>query len=265
MALGRKNPGVFTYFGSKRNIANILASKLKNDCQPVCEVFAGGAFLTLRLAAWRAVREVWLNDLDPGVAALWRVIRSKLLVSQVVRRLPRATTRTLYHEAVGDLAAAQVDVETADNDTLVELAWKKAVSVFSSFGGIGICYGFTRYPTVPYMAARLMQGHDLLKRVGVRVTNWDFGRVLDEAGSYTLYLDPPYWHVRGGYMKDFKGGDHTALALRLWDRDRWLLSYDDCRGVRALYHWANIDEISLKYSCTSGVRWGKELLISPKD
>jgi len=263
MALGRKNPGVFTYFGSKRNVANILAGKLK-DGRPFCEVFAGGAFLTLRLASWGAIREAWLNDLDPGMAALWRVVHSKRLIEALLRRMPRTTTRRLYHEAVDDLGSAVVDIETASRDEVLELAWRKAVSLWSSYSGIGISYVRTRWPRASYVRSQLIRGHEALRRVKLRVTNWDFRRVLHAAGRYTLYLDPPYWRIRSGYLKDFQGRDHMDLALRLRERDRWLLSYDDCPAVRLLYGWATIETIGIMYSATGGAHLGTELLISPK-
>src|SRR5581483_5285444 len=162
MALGRKTPGVFTYFGSKRNVANILAGKLK-DGRPFCEVFAGGAFLTLRLASWVAIREAWLNDLDPGMAALWRVVHSTRLLDALLRRMPRTTTRRLYHEAVDDLGSAVVDIETASRDEVLELAWRKAVSLWSSYSGIGISYVRTRWPRASYVRSQLIRGHEALR------------------------------------------------------------------------------------------------------
>ncbi len=59
---------------------------------------------------------------------------------------------------------------------------------------------------------------------------------------------------------------HHTLAnkLRFMARKAWILTYDDCPKIRAMYHtWANIRPYSLRYTANQR-HYGKELLITPK-
>jgi DNA adenine methylase len=100
----------------------------------------------------------------------------------------------------------------------------------------------------------------------LRITTAEFKEtILDTSEKALLYLDPPYY-TKGNdlYQCAFTLDDHIRLALALRDtKHKWLLSYDDCPEVRALYKWATIEPLSVKYSITTA-RTKSELLIYPK-
>jgi hypothetical protein len=59
--------------------------------------------------------------------------------------------------------------------------------------------------------------------------------------------------------------EHDKLAGILWLRDKWVLSYDDCPPIRALYKDYNIYDKSVRY-CINGKKedWkaNNELIIT---
>jgi DNA adenine methylase len=82
-----------------------------------------------------------------------------------------------------------------------------------------------------------------------------------------VYADPPYW-VKGDmlYPEQMSSKDHETLAFLLLDRHNWVLSYDDCPEVRAMYQDCKIIDLSARY-CINGKKdnWEhkNELLIVP--
>jgi DNA adenine methylase len=83
------------------------------------------------------------------------------------------------------------------------------------------------------------------KLEGVKLTNWDFERVIEEApdGAF-LFIDPPYFNADQDkfYTISFSREDHYRLEQILKKhskRFRFLLTYDNTPEIRKLYSWAN--------------------------
>lgn len=84
-----------------------------------------------------------------------------------------------------------------------------------------------------------------------KVYNLDFVDFLDRIEPMPLYADPPYFPERANdlYRVNMALPAHQYLALRLRSYPcPWVLSYNDCEQVRGLYSWAEIFEVSAKYS-----------------
>jgi DNA adenine methylase len=84
-----------------------------------------------------------------------------------------------------------------------------------------------------------------------RITNVDLDHVIEAEGKDVfLFLDPPYFSAtrlygRNGSLYNF---DHERLARILQKSDhRFLITYDDCPEIRALYSWATIEDWRLQY------------------
>jgi DNA adenine methylase len=108
--------------------------------------------------------------------------------------------------------------------------------------------------------------YEQLSRIDVRFINHDFAElIIDTSKNAVFYLALPYY-VEGNalYQHGFSKDDHLRLAELLKTTEHlWVLSYDDCPDVRALYHWAQIMSVSVNYSIT-GARRDHELLICPR-
>ena len=82
------------------------------------------------------------------------------------------------------------------------------------------------------------------KMQGVCFSQQDFTEVIDSApdGAF-LFVDPPYFNADQDkfYTHSFTFADHERLATTLRRnsyRLKFLLTYDNCAEVRALYEWA---------------------------
>jgi len=88
-----------------------------------------------------------------------------------------------------------------------------------------------------------------------------------------LYLDPPYFVSKGSRYYattsgNFSKEDHIDLFNLLKDRDKWMLSYDNCEDVRELYKDFKKIPLQWLYNSSKGAytpEEPKELLIFSKD
>lgn len=230
------------YPGSKDKHMRFLADKI--PARRLCEPFAGTAAVTFALLREGQLASVWINDIDPGIAALWTAVRSA--PAQLARKVERYTpsARDFYEFK-----------EHPHAPTAVETAFRKIVLHQISYSGLGLKAGSpiggrdqrgTYKADCRYNGAKLSAkvrelGKLLASCSDVEVTSLPWDEVLPEATDYFLYLDPPYV-VRGKELYAHGELDHGALARALYLRDSWLLSYDDAPEVRDLYEpWARVD------------------------
>jgi DNA adenine methylase len=116
---------------------------------------------------------------------------------------------------------------------------------------------------------------DNLEKVNFQVKSVDYGSCFDvitDAGTEFLYLDPPYVmeteNKEAIYGKDgelHRGFDHKKLAQMLKNyKGRWVLSYLDVPAVREMYEFADITEVTWRYTMKPGGNrpQGKELVIT---
>jgi DNA adenine methylase len=83
----------------------------------------------------------------------------------------------------------------------------------------------------------------------------DYRKLIEEPGHAFLYLDPPYYD-QGGKLYQHAFGEQQHIEMRDLLRDtqhKWVLSYDDCPEVMALYDgWSNVARIDgVNYSITA--------------
>ena len=82
-----------------------------------------------------------------------------------------------------------------------------------------------------------------------------------------MYLDPPYflssnlYGKRGDHHKNF---DHEGLAEVLRNRDKWLLSYNDCEQVRDLYSGFSFMSTKWRYGMNAS-KTSNEVFIVSRD
>ena len=233
------------YPGAKDQHVGQLAPWLPHGTM-LCEPFCGTAAVSFAALARGAATAVWLNDFDPGIAALWTTVRDQ----------PDALTELLqdYRPDVDDFYDWKDDPGT---DTLTR-AFRKVVLHQVSYSGLGAKAGSPiggRRQTGAYdvhcrwSPSRLARGvrrcSALLNSVPTRITNLQWDEVVTGADDYHLYIDPPY--IAAGPSLYVHGTiDHARLAASLKERDRWTLSYDDVPELRALYSWAHVETLSVR-------------------
>ncbi len=263
---------VFRYPGGKTKLLPLLLRVLGQKQElPYREPYFGGGSVGLGALAQRRVRDAWINDCDPGIAAVWEAVRdhSEELQQRVLGFQPSVESFKLFRS--NSLTNIPLPI--------VERALQKIAVHQMSFSGLGArsgspMGGFNPPKNVKYgvdcrwspkSINRKIQTASVLLQ-GVRVTSLDFEQVLSEPGKAFVYLDPPY--VEKGpelYQYSHTPSDHTRLAAALKTCPHtWLLSYDDHPDIRRLYAGYPIFEIPLKYTI-SGVTDKQELLVCSHD
>lgn len=230
------------YPGSKDKHMRFLAGKI--PARRLCEPFAGTAAVTFALLREGQLTSAWINDIDPGIAALWTAVRdAPAQLAQAVER---------YRPHAPDFYEFKTEPITG---CVTEDAFRKIVLHQISYSGLGLKAGSPiggRNQRGAYKADCRYNGAKLGAKVrelgklmascrDVRVTSLSWNAVLPDATDYFLYLDPPYV-VRGKELYAHGALDHAGLARALFARDSWLLSYDDAPEVRKLYEpWARVE------------------------
>jgi DNA adenine methylase len=244
------------YLGSKDKHLEFLAEPLAPHvarAKSICEPFAGTAAVTFHILSQSStVQSVWLNDIDPAMASLWRVIASPA-VSELIDLI----------ESYVPQAPDFYDFKQHSGDTDMQRAFRKIVLHQISYSGLGAAAGSPmggRNQTGPYLVGSRWRPDqlvddvnlcaELFRRVDVRVTSMDFADVLPTAfaeGRF-VYLDPPYFK-QGKSLYLHGGIDHVLLASLVHDHatQDWLMSYDAAPEVYAMYaDWADLKEMRVR-------------------
>ena len=271
----KENPlrPLFRYPGGKYRLREpILAEliRLMPGCTGYREPFIGGGAIAMNLLPNMQTGEVWLNDLDSGIAALWNSIIQypAELEAKIQEFTPSVGT---YRQFQKDLSKG-----FSNPKAMVGHAFRKLAVHQMSYSGLGEMAGGplggwkqeSQYKIDSrWSPDRLVESvrkyQKMLAKLKVRVTSLDFSKVLSGSVPALVYLDPPYFQAgQVCYRNSFSPTDHERLAAALKRTNhQWVLSYDDCPEIRDLYRWARIVAIPVKYSI-AGSRNESELLIT---
>ncbi|WP_176256712.1 DNA adenine methylase [Derxia lacustris] len=233
---------ILRYPGGKTRFAPFIQEALslnKARVRVFAEPFCGGAGVAISLLEAGQVDSVALNDSDPLIAALWRVVFSEdaQWLAEQVRVVPLS---------VDEWKRLKASTPTSDRD----LALKALYLNRTSFNGIlhksGPLGGWNqtnrtldvRFPREK-LANRILELSDLSDRVrSIRCFDWrDFVDELKQDDGVFLYFDPPYFHkAEQLYGHYFNLAEHIAFRDFVEELTvPWLLSYDDAREIRELY------------------------------
>ncbi len=263
----------FRYPGGKSKLRNQITNKLNllstEKGLEYREPFFGGGSIGLRLLQDKAdLSKIWVNDFDPGVASLWTsLIRHPDQLKFWVKKFTPSVAK--FDEFKNELTQNNPVLNTEKQ--IVEFGFKKLAIHQISYSGLGTKSGGplggrdqkSDYKidcrwSPDYICKKIDALNIKFKKLSVRndcCTQLDFSDLINDTKMDALiYLDPPYYDKGNDlYQCGFQEKDHIRLADCLKKtKHKWLLSYDDCKEVRDLYKWANIEEIAdVNYSITA--------------
>jgi DNA adenine methylase len=241
------------------------------------EPFAGGGAIGIKfLAENRQFERAWFNDLDPAVYCAWECsLRDPAYLDLVRSYQPRQDDFFCFREKLTTLRAVPRDITARRNIALAKLALHKI-----SHGGLGEKSGgpeggksqeklkIDRRWDAEKVRNRLLSLREQIEHIlpRLRLTNFDFAKLIEEDGSAILYVDPPFY-TKGEqfYSYSFMPSDHERLASLLRATTKpWVASYDDdeAGAVRGLFGWAHIQAVPMRYPRSRG-RVQNELIIVP--
>ena len=234
----------FRYAGGKFYARKLILEHLPPH-QSYIEPFAGGA--SIFFVKDKAANN-WLNDIDEELVNCYLIIRdyAKDLIDALAGEEATKERHTFYKKEF----RASNELERAQRwYYLNRTSYSGIMNMANCFWGYGDKYSM-RPENWPRNILRTSE-----KLQGVRITNWDFERVLLEVPQDAfLFVDPPYFNADQDkfYACSFKRDDHYRLANSLRRIDSYvnfLLTYDNSPEITALYQWvAQIHEKEWNYT-----------------
>lgn len=259
----------FRYPGGKNCIFQFVANLLEeNDMIGInyAEPYAGGAGLALRLLMDEYVSEIYLNDLDPSIYAVWYSI---LKYPEDMCRWIDALSITI--DQWNEYKTIQRNYKTVD---MLDLAKSTLFLNRTNVSGV-ICGGPIggMNQTGKYKIDARFNKDDLIKKIEdisrfsnrIYLSNQngiDFlDKIESEIRNVFIYLDPPYYKKGSDlYMNAFTDSDHMELAKRVKKLHAlWMVSYDNHEFI--LNQYKDDEKVLYQLSQCASNRIGDEILI----
>lgn len=235
------------------------------------EPFAGGAGAALEMLMAEDTHYIFINDLDPSISDFWWA-----LINQSTRFLRLIDNTPLN---IGEWKRQRAILEKPRQHSRLRRGFATfylnrcnrsgiilnggPIGGYEQKGHWGIDARFNRR-RLRERCSRVIGYRDR-----IRLSSLDGLQFVEaHTGDETfLFIDPPYYKKGPKlYLNALDHVYHERLSEVLGSNQEtpWVVTYDDCREIRALYEsWAQVIPFGLRYSA-SGAAQGKEVFIAPK-
>lgn len=269
-----RNVSPLRYPGGKVVMVDLLSQvrRINNfGNRKIVEPFAGGAGASLNLLTLEETPEIHINDADPAIFSFWWSLKHRpqefaaLLSKTRVSMAEWRRQRELY------LSRRRIS-RLRKGFSAFYLNRCNRSGIIMNGGPIG---GFeqrgdwlidARYNKADLLdrCAKIAEFSDRISVTGI--DGIELIKQVDNEGVF-FFIDPPYYDKGATlYLNSLDAAYHARLANELKSRPgaAWVLTYDDCPEIRALYRgWTIIRPFGLRYAA-SVRRSGKEIMIVPK-
>jgi DNA adenine methylase len=233
--LSAKSP--LRYPGGKTRAVEAITHYFPKGLEQMVSPFFGGGSVELFMAA-KGVQVLGFDLFQPLVD-FWQCLLAEPLklaaAVQVLHPLSRDAFYRLQRESM------------CFSDKLQRAAGYYVLNR-SSFSGSTLSGGMS--PNHPRYTPSSIERIRTFHNPNVTVQRSDFSGPLLEFQDVFTYLDPPYLIRNNLYGKNgdaHKNFDHAGLAAILKKREHWILSYNDCNEIRALYSGHRVETPEWKY------------------
>ncbi|OUI94133.1 hypothetical protein HK13_06655 [Acetobacter indonesiensis] len=258
------------YPGGKSKLFKFFCDIIKaNDLYncSYCEPYAGGAGLAIKLLVNGFVKEISLNDIDPGIYAFWTsALYDTDNFCGMIENTPITIEEWLRQKAIWKNVDAANQLQLGFSTYFLNRTSRSGI--IEGAGPIGGYKQDGKWKIdVRLIKDRQIENIKLLSnfREQISISNEDALKYIKNKLSKqeTLtYLDPPYY-VKGSklYKNFYNHEDHKniSLLLRKSKSRKWILSYDDVPQIRDLYHDFIPTTYYLNYSAGNKTK-GKEVI-----
>jgi DNA adenine methylase len=261
------------YPGGKTQLSPLVLDLLRyNDLQGgvYAEPFAGGAGIAWRLLLNGDVTEVWINDIDPALFALWTTIVNNPdpLCERIFRT--RISMREWHRQRAALFDTASTDIDRAFATLFLNRTNRSGILKGGVIGGKNQDgeYKLGCRFNKPEIVRKIQRIHSY--REVIRVSQLDaekciarWAKALPARGL--INIDPPYYaQGRDLYLSFYDHRDHARLAQRVRSlKVPWILTYDDEPEIEQLYAGLRIHRKSLVYYAQVKRRASELLVVSP--
>lgn len=242
------------YPGGKTRAVEAITAYFPRIIDSICSPFFGGGSIEIYMAA-KGVKVLGYDAFNPLVE-FWQCVQasSTKLADKVKEYFP------LEKDRFYELQKKQHTLKTK-----LDRAAAYYVLNRSSFSGSTLSGGMS--PGHPRFTLTSIERIRRFRNPNFQVEQMSFEASIKLNQKNFLYLDPPYLIESSLYGKNgdaHKNFDHELLASMLHRRANWILSYNDCEQIRALYADFNTITPSWKYGMSAN-KTSKEVLIFSHD
>lgn len=242
------------YPGGKSRGVQTITSFFPKNLRVMLSPFFGGGSIELFMAT-KGIRVLGF-DVFGSLVEFWQCLLDypEILATEVEKYLP------LPKEKFYQLQNSQNKFLTK-----IERAATFYVLNRASFSGSTLSGGMS--PQHPRFTKTSIDRIKDFYNPNISIEQLDFKESLMMYPNIFAYLDPPYliknslYGHKGNTHKEF---DHVTLSLILSNREKWILSYNDCPEIRDLYSQFYIITPEWKYGMSID-KSSKEVLIFSKD
>jgi DNA adenine methylase len=241
------------YPGGKNRAIKSIYSFIPETVTKLCSPFLGGASIEL---ACSTRMEVYGSDIFGPLVDFWQeLLQNPEELTERVRTYHPLSKSMFYN--------LQKRYTTLEDKT------ERAAAFFvlnrSSFSGSTLSGGMS--PDHPRFNLSAIERLEKFHADNFNVECLDFKDSIQKHKDSFLYLDPPYLNGQALYGMNgdtHKGFDHQALAELLYERDSWIMSYNECDEIRKLYNGYTILTPEWTYGMSKNKR-SNEVLVFSKD
>ncbi len=260
------------YPGGKAKVSDFVQCLIKENALldgTYVEPYVGGGSVALSLLFNEYVKDIYINDKDKSIYALWHSI---LYESEALCKLIKDTPVTVTNWF--KLRDYQKDKNNID---LLNLGFSTFFLNRTNRSGIlkaGVIGGYNQKGN--YKIDVRFNKEDLIKRIR-RIADYSDRIHLANEDAVTLverlktilptntlfYLDPPYYvKGKGLYMNYYNDQDHQdiAKAINKIENQKWIISYDNVPFITKLYSKHKQKTFELNYSASNSGK-GEEIMI----
>ena len=262
------------YPGGKSSMDNLLIQIRKLNGlgnHAIAEPFAGGAGASLSLLYLEETKEIFINDVDSAIYDFWWSLVNQL--EQFLDYLSNAKVTIEEWRLQQDIyknPGSASRVRRGFATFFLNRCNRSGIIVKAGpIGGMnqnGKWKLDARFNKIN-LERRCRKVSEYRERINVSCHDgMEFFHKVD-IDSTMFFIDPPYFEKGSTlYLNRLEESYHQELANRLKTmKDKaWVLTYDDCPEIRAMYEgWAYLRTYSLPYTAHKR-RHGNEVLIVPK-
>jgi len=258
------------YPGGKSKALSRILPLIPTEYGEYREPMVGGGAVFFALKQKFPEKKYWINDVNNELYLFWKFCKTEpeKLVEEVRKlrglyvkgdRPKKAEGRELFYY----LKAHKEDL------TDLQRAARFFILNRISFSGLVETGGYSgeafKKRFTESSIQRILKASKRLQ--GVKITKMDYKKLVNRRGKNTfIFLDPPYMSNGEAKLYGMKGRLHENFRhKRLVEniekcKHRWLITYDECAGVRSLYSgFANTIGVHIQgWKLQYGTNYGAE-------
>jgi len=279
----------FRYPGGKSQLYNFVDNLLTiNKINGTyIEPFAGGSGLAIKLLIKGRVNNIWINDYDKSIYAVWyTILNTPQLLIDRINEVPfdykdgsdnSDEFNLEYWEKIRKQYNTFKDLPTSIDNAFATLFLNRTNRSGIITGGP---VGGTKQNTKIY--ARFNK-RTLIRKINliysfkdkINLTNLDAKQMIPKIKSETdssntfIFFDPPYFNQGSNlYFSSFNYDDHKNMAKQIIDLKKysWITTYDNVEEIKNLYSKSpKRFEYDIRYTANNYKRgMAKEVMFSNK-